>query len=336
MPARQRIRAGFSYSDRIAPLLDGSVSDAGLDLEIRLDAAASIFRQAREEGGFDVAEMSLATHCMAVARRERDFVGLPIFTSRMFRHHAIYVHGDRIRSPRQLAGKRIGLVNYASTTAVWLRGILAEHHGLDPREVTWCVGGADGGPAAGPASAGTREAAVVPADVKHIPVASEVGLLDLLQRGDVDAVISPGLAPQAHRAVRELRSLFDPAQAAERAYFRATGIFPIMHLCVLRSAVHARLPDLAPRLFRLFEDARRVAQARLDHTDLAPVMLPWCQYARDPDFNALPGHGWAHGVESNRQCLSTFLRYLREQGLLSAPLDQEEIFIKDIPGGWSQ
>lgn len=135
--------AGFSYSDRIAPILDGSATDSSLSLVFRLGPATQIFQRALTDHEFDLTEMSFAAHCIARSHGDDRFVGLPIFTSRMMRHHSIYVWGDHLHQPGQLAGARIGLHDYSSTTAVWLRGILAEHHGLDLSNITWCVGSID-------------------------------------------------------------------------------------------------------------------------------------------------------------------------------------------------
>jgi 4,5-dihydroxyphthalate decarboxylase len=40
---------------------------------------------------------------------------VPVFLSRAFRHTAIYVRRDRIRTPADLRGKRVGLPEYQLT-----------------------------------------------------------------------------------------------------------------------------------------------------------------------------------------------------------------------------
>ena len=37
------------------------------------------------------------------------YVGVPAFVSRAFRHNSIYVRTDRIKTPEDLKGKRVGL-----------------------------------------------------------------------------------------------------------------------------------------------------------------------------------------------------------------------------------
>src|SRR5205807_1663087 len=42
-----------------------------------------------------------------------------------------------IHSPGDLNGKRIGIQNWLTTTAVWARGLLEDEYGLDQKSVTW-------------------------------------------------------------------------------------------------------------------------------------------------------------------------------------------------------
>jgi 4,5-dihydroxyphthalate decarboxylase len=63
-----------------------------------------------------------------------ELTAIPIFVTRMFRHSYIYINKSAgIRSPADLNGKRIGVQNWLTTTAVWARGLLADEYGLDPK-----------------------------------------------------------------------------------------------------------------------------------------------------------------------------------------------------------
>jgi 4,5-dihydroxyphthalate decarboxylase len=69
--------------------------------------------------------MSLSSLLMAVARGNRDWIGLPIFTSRRFFHTAAWIRGTSgIDTPQDLEGKRVGVPEYQQTAALWSRGVL--------------------------------------------------------------------------------------------------------------------------------------------------------------------------------------------------------------------
>jgi 4,5-dihydroxyphthalate decarboxylase len=119
--------------DRTRPLLDGRVKPEGIALKA-VSAAIPEFclRPVYEE--YDVAEMSLSWYLMAHSRGE-PVVALPVFPLRMPVQAYIYCRSDSAyTNPKQLAGKRIGTKRYRSTINVWLRGILKEYYGLDPRD----------------------------------------------------------------------------------------------------------------------------------------------------------------------------------------------------------
>src|SRR5262245_25178820 len=91
-------------------------------------------------GEFDIAEMSI-THSF-VLRKRAQFVTLPIFPSRAFRHGFITLNRNAgIREPKDLEGKRIGVQGHQNTAAIWIRGILQEEHAVSFDQVRWFEGG---------------------------------------------------------------------------------------------------------------------------------------------------------------------------------------------------
>jgi len=117
--------------DRTRALMDGTVPVDGIDLNyLNLPVEETFFRMARFQE-FDVAEMSLSSYCVTLAKPERPFIALPIFPSRFFRHSSIYVNAaSGIQEPKDLIGKRIASPEYQMTAPVWIRGILADHYGV--------------------------------------------------------------------------------------------------------------------------------------------------------------------------------------------------------------
>lgn len=253
---------GCTFSDRIEALLDGRVAIAGHAATLHIVEAQQLFRDILRDAAYDVAELSMASHIAAVGAGRRDYVGVPVFLSRSFRHANMYVRTDRgITAPHDLAGRSIGLIDYQQTAGVWLRGLLADDYGVSRQSVRWVTAGLHA------AALDDRVSMEFPAGIR---VERSPATLDrLLADGTIDAVISPG-APRCFLdgtapVDRLWRAPFD----ADLALWRQTRIFPIMHLLVVRRTLVETYPDILPELYGAFEEARRLAAA-----DLVPRDFP--------------------------------------------------------------
>ena len=122
--------------DRTRALADGSVKPDGIDLTyLALPVEETFFRMLRHRE-FDVAEMSLSSYCVQLARPDPAFIALPVFPSRFFRHSCIFVSARRgIREPGDLKGRVVGAPEYQMTAPVWIRGILSDDYGVKVEDV---------------------------------------------------------------------------------------------------------------------------------------------------------------------------------------------------------
>ncbi|MFI6559562.1 hypothetical protein [Streptomyces sp. NPDC050534] len=128
--------------DRTRALEEGTVRPDGIELTyLRLPVEETFFRMMRHQE-FEVAEMSLSSYVVSLRADPPPFVALPVFTSRMFRHGALYCHADSgIATPEDLRGKRIGTPEYQLTACVWMRGILGDRHDVPFDSVSYLTGG---------------------------------------------------------------------------------------------------------------------------------------------------------------------------------------------------
>src|SRR5207247_7350766 len=110
--------------DRVRPLMDGAVQIDGVDPVFMNLPPEEIFFRAFRSMDFDICELSMSSFAVRTAERNCPYVGVPAFVSRAFRHNSIYVRKDRIKTPADLKGKRVGLPEYQLTACVWARIIL--------------------------------------------------------------------------------------------------------------------------------------------------------------------------------------------------------------------
>jgi 4,5-dihydroxyphthalate decarboxylase len=252
--------------------------------------------------------MSLGSHVAAADGGDYGYVGLPVFLSRAFRHSNIYVRADRISRPEDLAGRRIGVIDYQQTAGVWVRGFLADDHGVARDGVDWVTGGLDAPIAEGRA-----------APPPGVSIRRTTGTLgQMLSDGDLEAIISP-IAPRAFRdGDPNIARLFPDPRATELDHYRRTGLFPLMHCVVLRRALVEAHPGLPAALYKAFEAARRLAAADLDGRDYPKIASPWLRGARHDVLQALGRDPWTYGVEANRAELAA-LRPLCVRGWAERP-----------------
>lgn len=310
--------------DRTRALCDGRVPVEGVDLRyIALEPEETFFRMARHRE-FDVSELSLSTYLVTLAGGGPDvgpFVAIPVFPSRMFRHSSVYVNvAAGIRRPSDLEGRRVGVAEYQLTANVWVRGMLEEYYGVAAGAVRYHTGGLN--------QPGRTEkvALELPGDIEVEAIPQGATLSEMLTNGDIDAIYSPR-APDAFLEGRpEVGRLFEDPRSEEERYFASTGIFPIMHVLVVRREVYEANRWLARSLTKAFTRAKDLAMEELSRTAALSVSLPWAQEELRSAMALMGADFWPYGIAQNRPCLSTFARYSYEQGLARRRFEPEELF----------
>src|SRR5258706_11053769 len=136
-----RLSIAVGNYDRMRPLIDGDVQIDGVDPVFMLQEPEEIFFRAFRHADYDVCELSLSSYSVKTAAGTSPYIAVPVFPSRAFRHTSIYVRTDRIKSPADLKGRRIGVPEYQLTANIWVRMILADDYGIRPAGVTWVRGG---------------------------------------------------------------------------------------------------------------------------------------------------------------------------------------------------
>lgn len=317
------LHIGLSSTDRTLPLMLGEVSTPGLNLNVQWGSSGDIFRRALIEQEFDVTEMSLAAFSIMVARDESPFIGLPVVLSRMFRHGCIFVRSDNvIQRLEDLEGTRIGVPEIQMTAVVWLRGILQNHHGVDIEQVDWVRGGVN---RAGPIQ---EKIKFTPSERFSVTDLPEKSLNQALLDDDIDAIISPH-RPKGLRD-KSLRVLLKDTRQAELHYFSTSGIFPSMHLLVMRKEAYHRNILSLKDLYHCFLESKNISIKRLSSLDALPVMVPWLVQEMERTRELMGVDYWPYGFTLIRDELQVFLAYLDQQALLKRALKPEDLIAPEL------
>ncbi len=324
MTTRLRLSFACGNYDRMAALRTGDVAVEGIDLNyIAIDSPREIFDRMGSVQEFDVSEFSSSEFVSRFARGDRALVALPVFPSRMFRHGYIYVNKRTgIRTPKDLEHKRVGLGLYTQTAAVWIRGHLAHQYGVDLSTIRWVQGAIEkGGPHGSPAAPPLLK----PAKIENND--SGRSLSELLAAGEIDA-LAGARHPTPHP---DVEPLFADARAVEKAFYRETRIFPIMHLVAIRRDRYERDPWIASSLYKAFVAARDIALANMRRPGAHAYMLPWIDHDVAEIADVFGEDLWPYGVEANRPTLTALVEYMTEQHLIAAPPAIEDLFVP-LPG----
>jgi 4,5-dihydroxyphthalate decarboxylase len=305
--------------DRVWPLVDGRVRPEGVDLNVIPLEPEELFWRMINHAEFDVAEMSLASYAVAKAAGDTRFVGIPVFLSRSFRHSSLYVREDSpVTGPAGLAGLRIGVPEYQMTAAVWTRGLLRHDFGVDLPSITWRTGGLE------QPGRVERQALTLPDWVRIDPVPGT--LSQALLDGEIDALMAPRVPSVFRREGGGVRRLFPDYAEREAEYYRRTGIFPIMHMVVVRADVAQAHPWVVRSLYKAFAEAKTMALAGLADAPALRYTMPFLLDALERQQEVFGADPWPYGLTPNRAALEVFADYLLEQGLTPHRIDVNDLF----------
>jgi 4,5-dihydroxyphthalate decarboxylase len=306
--------------DRNRALFDGRVQIDGCDPVYMLLSPEEMFFRAMRSRDFDITELSFSSYLVKHAQGDCPYIAVPVFLSRAFRHTSIYVRKDRIRTPQDLKGKRVGIPEYQLTAIVWARSILQDDYGIRPEDVTWVRGGID--------TPGRPEKIKLnlPAGV-HVEAAPEgTTISQLLDAGEIDGFIAPRPPSGAALQNPHVGWLFDDPTAVAKDYYRRTGIFPIMHVVGIRKEIAAAHPWLPGAVFKAFNASKAAALELLADTSATKVTLPFVEEQLKAAKDLLGEDFWSYGVQANRNTLQAFLKHHHAQGLSSRLVEVDELF----------
>jgi 4,5-dihydroxyphthalate decarboxylase len=312
--------------DRHVPFFNGTVAPPkGMTLRAlevgeggiqRFGQRDGVDRHARmlNERAFDIAELSMSSWIMAVARDpDLQLVGVPVFPRRFFSVGQLYANAKAgITAPKDLIGRRVGVHSFQTTLSLLAKGDLKFEYGVPWESIHWACAVQE----IIPIDLGSD------VDINVIPAGGDIG--KMLCDGELDALIVP--QPGRHMLERPecYQRIFRDVHGEELRYFRKYGFFPIMHIVVLKRELVERFPELPGELLRMFDEAKRLAYSYYDDSNYSLLADARMLYEQQrAEFGDDP---WPNGLAANRKNLEQFIKYSHDQRLIPNVFPPERLF----------
>jgi 4,5-dihydroxyphthalate decarboxylase len=314
MTAKLKLSIACDDFEIIRALKDGTVSFESLDLSFAEEMSNPVrHRRMVRDLAFDICELNIVPYIIARSQG-CEITAIPVFLFRKFRHGNIFINPhSSIRSVQQLVGQRVGCPSLLSAGNVWINGIIGDEDGVLSRSFKWMV---------------ERDEDVpfpIPDDIQVDRADSDKSVVSMLMDQEIAAVISPTVPKALIAGDPRIGRLFPDYVDREKAYFRRTGIFPIMHVMALRLDIVRMHPQIVDDLVRGFESAKFAAYERLSETRIIPQA--WFGATWEEERQLLSADPWQYGLtEANLNNLRTIIRYTYEQGMIPRLLDVQELF----------
>jgi 4,5-dihydroxyphthalate decarboxylase len=299
----------------IRALKDGLVQPDGIDLTVltAMDSSPRHWRffQNRE---YDMAECSSSVY---FAARDQDlpFRAIPVFLHRRFRHGFVFTNtAANIRTPKDLIGKRVGSKAFIFSATLWLRGILEHEYGVPHKSMEWFT------------ELDEDVKFTPPGDLRIHRIPPDKSTESMLADGELDALIHPDLIKPILAGDPRVGRLWPDYKSEEIAYYRKTGIFPIMHLMGIRAELIEQYPWIPMNMYHAFQESKRIAMKRMENPRIVP--LAFYREAWEEQQALMGPDPWEYGLgPQNTKTLETLLTYSYEQGFISRIPSLDELFL---------
>jgi 4,5-dihydroxyphthalate decarboxylase len=304
----------------VRALKEGQVAPDGIDLTVltEMDSTTRHWRFIRNRD-FDMAETSASSYVVAKDRGE-PVTALPVFLHRRFRHGFVSINTQKgIKTPKDLIGRRVGIKSFLVTAGHWMRGILEHEYGVPHKSLQYF------------AELDEDIDFTPPADLDITRLPHDRSVERMLAEGELDAVIHSSIIKPLAAGDPRVGRLFPDFKAEEIAFYKKTGIFPIMHVMGIKQEIVDRHPWVPINVFHAFQKAKSIAMARMANPRIVP--LAWYREAWEEQEEVLGPDPWEYGLgERNRHNIETLAGYSHEQGLTRRRLGADDLFVSIFQG----
>jgi len=304
---------GTGDYELVSPLIDGTIQPEGIELNPLIQSSPERHWRMMRHEEYDLCELSLSSYLM-MFNRGRNFIAIPAFPHRRFRHSYIFVNPDHIKEPRDLIGKKVGLRTFQATAGLYARGILEEEYGVPVSSVKWYTQDPEDIP-------------FKPAEnisIKRLPEGSNVD--QMLQEGELQGVIYPETLPSIKKGGHpKVQRLFKNYKQVEIEYYQKTGIFPIMHMVVFRKEIVEKYPWVPMSMLKALRKGLEVCYQRMEN----PRRYAQCfvMQALEEQKEQIGKDPWKFNFKDNEFILKKAISYSYKQGLIDRLINPEELFV---------
>jgi 4,5-dihydroxyphthalate decarboxylase len=173
--------------------------------------------------------------------------------------------------------------------------------------------------------------AAFPSDLRLNRVPPSKSIIGMLVNGELDAVLHPDIIKPLREKDPRVGRLFPNYKADEAAYFKKTGIYPIMHVIGIKQEIVDKYPWVPVNLYQALNESKVVAMERMENPRIAPIV--WYREAWEEQEEIFQSDPWEYGLtDRNRHNLETLVGYSFEQGLIKRKLPLDELFL-DVSQG---
>jgi len=301
-------------------LKEGTVRPDGIDLKVltAMDSPTRHWRFLRN-GDFDMAEVSCSSY---IAARDRGlpFRALPVFPHRRFRHGFAYINTSKgIKKPTDLIGRKIGVKFFLISAALWMRGILEHEYGVPFKSIKWFT------------ELDEDVDLALPPEVSVTRVPASKSIIGMLVDGELDAVLHADLIKPIRENDPRVGRLFPDYKTEEMAYYKKTGVFPIMHTLGIKQEIVEKYPWVPINMFQALNESKAIAMSRMENPRIVPLV--WYREAWEEQEGMFGPDPWEYGLtERNVKTLDTLVGYSHEQGLIGRKIPLNELFL-DVSQG---
>jgi 4,5-dihydroxyphthalate decarboxylase len=301
--------------DITMPLLEGRIPIDGVTLKpVKSSSMINKEDPKMKAGDFGLCDLNIGYFLPAI-EAGWEIIGLPVFSKRKPVYQLIFCHADAaIRSPKDLAGKRVGSRTYRTALTVWARGLLRNRHGVDLATIRWLIQAKEVFPVH------DSSARIEYIDDKKTMVERLIG-------GEMDALITDISDTALFKALEshpKVKRVFPDYVEEDRRLYRETGIFTPVHMIVMSRKLDRQRPDLAAKFYRAFEQAKQTAYDDIlsDRGGFSVVYLREKMKEQVETW----GDPWKHGLKANQTTIDAFVDYNIEQGMIRFKPSYGDIF----------
>jgi 4,5-dihydroxyphthalate decarboxylase len=163
-------------------------------------------------------------------------------------------------------------------------------------------------------------------DVNLSEVVTGKSQLQALKDREIDAFISPGESEEVYDPASSVTRLFPNFIDEEKAYFKRTQLFPIMHTFVLRDTLIQQEPWVVKSMMDAWQDA--INKTYKYFRDQRKSVLVWYgDYWRQEREFFGDWDPWKMDFQHNYKILDALCQYGQEQGLVETRFKPEDIWI---------